>query len=214
MMVVETCVLLLFYLTFGFSDSANYSFHEVNGTVIFNQSFTRAGGPYLVTSDLVIAQNATLTVEAGTEVLIAPNIGLRVHGTLLAKGTHSQRISFRAISCGETKFCNSTKLYNPGIRLVDGTSHNNGRLELEWNGQWGTVCSWSSYWNVKNIEVACRQLGFLRAKRSYYHPGSAQSPIWISQLRCSGNEETLWQCKHIGSLFCGELNFFTYRKRK
>ena len=179
------------------------TFHEINGSVSRNQTFTYADGPYLVTSDLVISQNASVFIEAGTEFLVVPNVGVHVQGTLLAKGTGSQRITFRAMSCKETKFCNSTKLYNPGIRLVGGSSYKNGRLELERNGQWGVVCyeDYHGTWNFKNTQVACRQLGFLGAKRYYLLPASSGTS-WISYVNCNGNEQSLFQCRHRGGYHC------------
>ena len=189
---------------------AGNPFYEVNGTVNGSQTLTRANSPYLVTSDLVITQNSTLTMEAGTEVAVVPNVRIHVKGTLLAKGTYSQKISFRTIPCNETRFCNSTKLYNPGIRLVDGTSYNNGRLELEWNGQWGTVCErfYYNFWSSKNIDVACRHLGFLRGSKSYRYSGQS-GPIWVSNIHCTGKEESLWQCSYrgIGQTGCCKFPF-------
>ena len=191
----------------------NLTFHEINGSVSRNQTFTYADGPYLVTSDLVISQNASVFIEAGTEFLVVPNVGVHVQGTLLAKGTRSQRITFRAMSCKETKFCKSTKLYNPGIRLVGGSSYKNGRLELERNGQWGVVCYEDYYgtWNFKNTQVACRQLGFLGAKRYYFLPASSGT-AWISYVNCNGNEQSLFQCRHRAGYSC--CKFIKYKGNK
>ena len=205
-MQVSLASFLLVCLTLVHCAKATY--HEINGSVSRNQTFTYADGPYLVTSDLVISQNASVFIEAGAEFLVVPNVGVHVQGTLLAKGTTSQRITFRAMSCNETKFCNSTKLYNSGIRLVDGSSYKNGRLELERNGQWGGVCYeyyGSSSWNFKNTQVACRQLGFLRAKRYFFHP-TTSGPVWISNVNCNGNEQSLFQCTHSGAGYpCSKL---------
>ena len=48
------------------------------------------------------------------------------------------------------------------LRLVQNgiTSSSNvrGRLEIYYNGQWGTVCD--NYWSTGSTRVACRQLGF------------------------------------------------------
>ena len=190
------------------------TFHEINGSVSRNQTFTYADGPYLVTSDLVISQNASVFIEAGTEFLVVPNVGVHVQGTLFAKGTRSQRITFRAMSCKETKFCKSTKLYNPGIRLVYGSSYKNGRLELERNGQWGVVCLsyYDSSWSFKNTQVACRQLGFLGAKRYYLQPARLYSgPVWIRNVNCNGNEQSLFQCRHRRDGYRRCRKFIRYR---
>jgi len=159
-----------------------------------------------VTSDLVIAHNATLTIQAGSEVFFVPTVGLRVHGSLHAKGAHSKRITFRALPCNETVLCNDTNLgrfYNPGIRLVGGTSHSNGRLEIKWNGQWGTICNYYSYWDYRETAVACRQLGFLGAKRYYRYPGSG--PVHMRDVNCNGREESLWDCGY-NQRSCSELS--------
>ena len=43
------------------------------------------------------------------------------------------------------------------VRLVDGSSVA-GRVEVCFNGVWGTVCR-HSYWNGTHATVVCRQLG-------------------------------------------------------
>ena len=47
---------------------------------------------------------------------------------------------------------------NGDIRLVDGTTRNEGRVEICWNNTWGTVCD--DRWSRADAIVACRQLGF------------------------------------------------------
>lgn len=56
------------------------------------------------------------------------------------------------------------------IRLVSGTSSSTtdpggtaGRLEMFYNGQWGTVCS--NVFDVTDADVVCNQLGYGRADR-------------------------------------------------
>ena len=205
-MLAKLWIFSLFCLTYGSCANLRKSFQEVNGTIIGNRTFSPAGGPYLVTSDLVVAHNATLTIEAGSEVIFVPTVGLRVHGSLHARGTHSNRITFGALPCNETVLCNNTNLsrfYNSGIRLVGGTSHNNGRLEIQRNGQWGTICNYYNYWDDRETEVACRQLGFLGAKRYYFYPGSGSE--FMKDVDCTGKEQSLWDC-HYRWRSCRELS--------
>ena len=44
------------------------------------------------------------------------------------------------------------------LRLINGSSTNQGRLEICLNFVWGTVCYYSFYTN--DAKVACRQLGY------------------------------------------------------
>ena len=44
------------------------------------------------------------------------------------------------------------------LRLVGGSSENEGRVEICYENQWGTVCNHG--WSSENARVVCRQLGF------------------------------------------------------
>ena len=204
-MFLKYCILLAIFLGYGLCESEINISRQLNGTVTGNQTLARADGPYLVTSDLVVPENATLTIEPGAIVNFVPSVGIRVRGSFHAKGKPSQRITFRAVPCGETSFCNKTDgalFYSHGIRLVDGSSYNNGRLQLQYNGRWGTVCNdWGS-WDLTDTHVACRHLGFLGGKRYYYDPGSG--PVMMKTVGCKGTEKSLWDCSYTLSS-CGKF---------
>ena len=86
---------------------------------------------------------------------------------------------------------------NGTIRLVDGSSDNEGRVEIFY-GQWGTVCD--DFWDLNDAMVVCRQLGYLRAVNAYSSSqfGQGTGPIWLDNIHCTGTESRLDQCTHNG----------------
>ena len=52
------------------------------------------------------------------------------------------------------------------VRLVNGTSERNGRVELCWNHQWKAVCD--DEWDQAEASTVCRELGYLTSNREYF----------------------------------------------
>ena len=55
-------------------------------------------------------------------------------------------------------YTNSVNCTNGEIRLVDGPSPNQGRVEMCWNRVWGTITS--NGWSGVDAQVVCRELGY------------------------------------------------------
>ena len=100
------------------------------------------------------------------------------------------------ISC--SSFLHSAEQPSISLRLVGGTNNMEGRLEVLYNGQWGTVCGRD--WDKRDAQVACRQLGFRFALRSTSSVefGAGNGTIMIGSLGCNGSESTLLECDHSG----------------
>ena len=82
------------------------------------------------------------------------------------------------------------------VRLVGGSSSNEGRVEILVNGQWGTVCD--DLWDITDANVACRQLGFEKATavRDSSAFGRGSGPISMDDVDCDGTETSLLSCDH------------------
>ena len=84
------------------------------------------------------------------------------------------------------------------IRLVGGSLYNEGRVEVNYNGEWGTVCD--DGWSSIDAGVVCRQLGFGSSGIAIGSAGFGQGSgsIWLDSVTCIGNESTLASCGHLG----------------
>ena len=89
-------------------------------------------------------------------------------------------------------------LIDIAIKLVGGTSYNEGRVEVYYNYQWGTVCD--DGWDDTDAGVVCRQLGFGSSGIAIGSAGFGQGsgPIWLDSVTCNGSEPILARCGHLG----------------
>ncbi|KAL5015278.1 hypothetical protein ScPMuIL_009548 [Solemya velum] len=91
------------------------------------------------------------------------------------------------------------------VRLVDGLTCADGRVEIYHNGQWGTICS-----GLRSIAVArtvCKMLG-LRGGTSLdpedVVDGNYGQPIWLELIYCGNEIDSIVDCEHnnFGSNYC------------
>ena len=101
--------------------------------------------------------------------------------------------------CKLTFYC-YYPLVNIGVlvRLVGGRSYYEGRVEMNYNGEWGTVCD--DGWDNTDAGVVCRQLGFGSSGTAYNSAyfGQGSGPILLDNVACTGSELTLANCSNLG----------------
>ncbi|XP_073250639.1 uncharacterized protein [Porites lutea] len=133
----------------------------------------------------------------------APLIGEFSGSSLPAPITSSStKLYVRFTSDGSSEYRGFNARYRAvtsgSVRLKDGTILA-GRVEVFYDGQWGTVCD--DAWDINDANVVCRQLDLSQSatnawSSAYYGQGSG--PIWIDDVACSGNESHIYDCRHRG----------------
>ena len=88
------------------------------------------------------------------------------------------------------------------VRLRGSNSSNEGRVEVYHEGKWGTICN--DYWGLKEATVVCRMLDYsaavkvVRVAYKYYGRVNSSFPIWMDNVKCRGDEQTIAACRHRG----------------
>jgi len=121
-----------------FSANATY----IEGDIIRDTVWTLTDSPFIVSKDVTIYSNATLTIEPGVEIRFGGNFRLIVNGRLIANGTQDRMITFTsnkdqpgagdwktiAIS---NKTMQSTLAYCFMEYAKNGTTIENGNVEIK-----------------------------------------------------------------------------------
>ena len=84
------------------------------------------------------------------------------------------------------------------LRLAGSENVKEGRVEVYYQGEWGTVCD--DEWDMTDANVVCKQLGFDSATEAVigarFGPGSG--PILLDDVGCTGEESGLENCSNPG----------------
>ena len=77
------------------------------------------------------------------------------------------------------------------VRLVNGSSHNEGRVEVFHGGKWGTVCD--DDWGIEDANVVCKMLGYPSALRvsRLMEFGEGTGKIILDDVNCLGSEKNI-----------------------
>eukprot|EP00057_Strongylocentrotus_purpuratus_P014727 XP_011669201.1 PREDICTED: neurotrypsin-like [Strongylocentrotus purpuratus] len=88
------------------------------------------------------------------------------------------------------------------VRLQDGNSNREGRVEVLYNGHWGTVCD--DEFDFNDAHVVCRMLGFSHAESFSLKFGAGTGEIVVDDLTCDGTERRIQDCrkKQLGTHNC------------
>ena len=107
---------------------------ELRGKVYSTDATLAATRPYVVYDSLVVAEGATLTLAAGTTLLMLPEAYIKVKGTLIGDGTLEQPVTVR------------------GHRLDDMFKHQPyDRIDNQWQGITFTATSYGNRLNYCDI---------------------------------------------------------------
>nr|XP_034333598.1 deleted in malignant brain tumors 1 protein-like isoform X2 [Crassostrea gigas] len=88
-----------------------------------------------------------------------------------------------------------------GIRLVNGSSWNEGRVEVYESGGWGSVCS--SEWDTMDASVVCKVMGFkygVVITSGLF--GLGGGPVQMTNVSCDGSESSIFGCLYNRTKEC------------
>lgn len=169
----------------------------IGGSIRDEKILTIEGSPYHVNSDIIIEKGGKLTIEEGVQLLFSPGTGVTVRGTLIAKGgiEKENRILFtRKVVSIIGEYPNDLARWNQ-VRLVDGTSILEGRLQIFYKEKWRSVCTNSKNWTEVDLRVICKQLGF--SGGTIYHwfqRHKEDSQLMYQNPSCTGRELSITEC--------------------
>ena len=93
------------------------------------------------------------------------------------------------------------------VRLVGGSSYNEGRVEVYYSGRWGTVCN--DGWTDTYASLVCVQLGF-GSSGELSDFGVGRRSMLLETIMCSLNGTIPASCVHYGVGIIVKCNYYNY----
>ena len=171
----------------------NRNTREVGGDVAGVEEL-RQEGVYIVRRDINVRPGGRLKITPGVTLKFEHSVGMMVSGELIAEGDNSG--GQPVLTLLDHPRDNVTEA---GVRLVGGRTVREGRLQVQVDGQWGTVCDFG--WTIKSAAVACQQMGFVlntedwRLQPNEIPKEGADDPILMSNVRCGDLETDIRRCR-------------------
>ncbi|XP_013419620.1 protein bark beetle [Lingula anatina] len=169
----------------------------LSGVIDSDTTLLRDNSPYIVKDDLHVDKRSTLTVQPGVTVKFSPGVKFLVNGTLIAKGTPTDRIVFTKENDDGSGNPDLSR-WPSDIRMVEGEEGRflEGRVQMYHRGRWRYVCSNYRNWTQIDAEVACRQLGYNSGNFTF------NSTLWTNDTwtmmyelpACYGHESSIFDC--------------------
>lgn len=138
--------------------------------------------------------------DAGTGFIVGPSFPIRSDRVAIARLDGDPFADLVTIGAGDASVPDAgVTPGRPNYRLVDTTMPTSttirGRLEVERNSMWGTVCD--DGWDPADSEVACRSLGYPSVGAAFVgSPGPSTLPILMDDVACVGTESELLLCSY------------------
>lgn len=206
-------------MSVSFNETRPVNLERLGGRIFEDITLQRQSTPYFINSDITIMPGVTVRIGPDVVMEFAPNVGILVLGTLIARGFKDSEIIMRvqkSQSLAITRKIEKRALENliayDTIRLC--TERNCSLDDNEINPihqgfieyfnhttlQWVPICD--RRFTERNAQVVCRELGFDplnvfigHDKRIEYHTNSlTRIWSWVQPLECNGNELHFHEC--------------------
>lgn len=165
-----------------------------------NVTLTKQFNPIVIKTDIIVHKKSKLTIGPGAEIFFAPTKGIIVYGTLEALGTPDERIRMDLLKSTQSSIVNrrsqNNANYKQFVRLVDGYTPNEGRVQVRFNNRWHSMCTNSKNLTSTDIKVLCNQLGYSEGQwYRWFEKRNESLQLMLQSPQCSGHESSINQCE-------------------